>query len=195
MEKDNNQVSDQLHYLTFNVQRSSRYHIARRRFYEGWHQFTVAVGLIFGSTAIATFLSPLAILYSVITGAFVPVTHAVDLVLRTVAKSRLHHDLSNEFMELEKEIIRSFQPTRSDIAEWKARVIDIETREPPRKKVLNILMHNEVCLATGREEYLYKVGWIRRFFAHLVSLNPDGIKRKKQTEELVPKTPGQLKPA
>lgn len=187
-------IKEDLNELSFNVQRSIRYHTARRRYYDSWHKVTVATALILGSAAVAAILSTLDKTYSIVAAGLIPVTHAINLVMQPIDKARRHHDLANDFCEIEKEITRNLAPTPQDIAEWKAQVLDIETREPPRMKVLNILMHNELCLARNQPEYEFHVGRIQRFLAHVVSINPDGIQVKKNHAPKL-NAPSQLNPA
>ena len=184
-------IAHDVHDLLFRVRKSIRYHHARRRFFDRNYIATNALTLIFGSAAIYFVLKELSPLYTVIAAALVSLASVLNMVVGNVPKARLHHDLAREFLTLERDIVAKAKPAQKDYAAFYARALEIESREPPTKRVLNILMHNEVCLAMGYkeedEEALYKVGPARRMFAQLIDINPDGINPvKSKTKPRVP---------
>lgn len=136
--------------------------------------FVYFISIVFGSGGAITAIGEMPDYITAILVSIIPLISTLGLVYGFREKGRLHHDLSNEFIRLEKDLVKAEKPASKN-AEWKARILEIETREPPRKKVLNILMHNELCIVRDQKEHLYKVGWIRRLFAHLVDINPDEI--------------------
>jgi hypothetical protein len=170
-----------LHDLLFGVCRSIRYHNRRRRFFDNLQRLKTWLTLVFGSTAMATLLaqtSPagtqplLPILFTALTSAIA----ALDLVVASSTRARLHADLARRFFELERTITLTKDPTEDNIRTWRAERLSIEADEPPILRVLDILCHNELLLAMDYpRSHLCDVPWYKRLLAPFMNLSDEGI--------------------
>lgn len=180
---DAKEIGDMRHSLLFGVRRSVRYHSRRRQFFDRYRLFTNAVSVIFGSAAIAAVLSPLGKEYTVGAAAVVTVFSLIDLVVGSARMARLHEDLGRQFIELEKETISiaEGQFTEENALRLTAARLSIEADEPPVKRVLDSLCHNELLRAMGygREEFV-KVRWYQRLFAQLLDIQEHHIAKHSQ---------------
>ena len=104
-----NEYNEKNHNLLFDVRRSIRYHMHRVRHYDFWHRFVVFVALIFGTATIATFTEIIGgnwpIWVKSLPAVIVTALAAGDFVIDNIGKSRLHHDLAKEFINLEIELV------------------------------------------------------------------------------------------
>lgn len=131
-------------------QRSQRYHARRSIFYDRWHKATAFVGVVGGSSVIAS-LGKIAPSWVALTATFIVVCMSgVDLVAGTNEMARKHNDLRRRYCELEADIARELAPTEASIAAWKVKRLTIESDEPPAYVALDILCYNELARAYGR---------------------------------------------
>jgi hypothetical protein len=158
--------------LLFGVRRSVRYHGRRQQFYETWNTLTSAFSVLFGSAAILSLLA-LTGSYSkqvtIAAAAVVTIMSTVDLVVGTVRKAQLHADLGRRFSELECKFVGELSPER--LAECRNERIMIEADEPPQLRVVSVLTHNDLCLATGLDDF-YHIPFWRRLLGQVVNLDP-----------------------
>lgn len=180
---DSEKIKGIRYSLLFGVRRSIRYHSRRRQFFDRYRLFTNAVSVIFGSAAIAAVLSPLGKEYTVGAAAVVTVFSLVDLVVGSARMARLHEELCRQFIELEKEIISipEGQFTEENASRLTAVRLSIEADEPPVKRVLDSLCHNELLRAMGydRGEFV-RVKWYQRLFAQLLDIQEHRITKYGQ---------------
>jgi hypothetical protein len=164
--------------LLFAVRRSIRYHSRRRMFFDRLHTITSAVGVIFGSATILAVLTEAGHPYAVLAAAVVTIFSALDLVIGTDRSARLHQDLARQFINLEKRMLSlAADPTAQDLKYCTGERLDIESDEPPVLRVLDVLCHNELCRAMGRERaHMAKVAWYQRLFAQLIDVRPDSLR-------------------
>lgn len=164
-------TSDQFHELTCHLQRSIRYHRARERFFDHWSHRISFVSLLSGSTIVVSLLAKAPEPISLCAGALVAVAQAMELVGQFSAKSRLHSGLAGEFLALERSLVRNGQDSPEVLADFTSEVLLIEAREPPIKRYLDLICHNQVACALGLDD-VEKVTWFQRWFAQY--LNGDG---------------------
>ena len=168
--------------LLFGVRRSIRYHMRRRRFYEGRNRLTNTLAGIFGSAAVVAFLSGVGGGQRFLMAAFssvVAIAAIIDLAASTTVMARLHSDLARRFMELERELERMKDPTEDALLEARSSRLRIEVEEPPIYRILDILCHNELVIACGlcRSE-IYEVPWWTRIRAHFMDFGHEKIQKK-----------------
>lgn len=157
--------------LLFEIRRSVRYHTARRRFFERMHHLTTASALIFGSVAAFTVLSEVGPYYTLAAAGVVTLLSAIDLVAGSPVKARQHHDLARRFIELERIITTADVPSSGKIDQWRAERLTIEAEEPPTKKVLDAIAHNELLRAMGYDEsHQLNITWYQRLCAQLFDI-------------------------
>lgn len=94
---------------------------------------------------------------------------SVDLVVGFVPAAALHHDLKNRFIALEQAIIQSHGD--SLLGEHQRLRLDIEKDEPPIRRALCRLVHNELIMAeysaTDASQHLLRVPILDRLTAQL----------------------------
>lgn len=182
-------IQQQWDSLLFDVRRSVRYHERRRNFYETWNLTTSALSLLFGSAAIYLVLKDHETL-TVIAAAVVAVASTVDLVVNTSRMAHLHSDLCRRFIELEKTMVLHANRTTDDYNRiWAAR-LDIEKDEPPIKRIVDIICHNELVFAGGYDESCYQpIPLYKRLSAHCFNWNyrpvsaPQGSREQRDDKE------------
>lgn len=168
--------------LLFAVRRSLRYHRSRARFFENVEVTSDALDLLFGSAAIVAILKNLPPGWVIALAAVVSATAALRIALQVSRKSSTHAALAREFARLEMDIRRDEAPTAAAVREWWGRRLDIEADEPPVKEVLNLIMHNRVCLSMreSKRSDCYEIKWFRRLTAHFLNLSADNIQPMKE---------------
>lgn len=175
MENKNNRVEDlksEQYQLLFGIRRSVRYHMRRSRFFDLFHSFTNAIGVIAGSSAVFSALQDHPHV-AAISAALVAVASAIDLVVGTGAMARLHNDLAKKFIQLEKEIILGGNPTEDNLRRFSTCRLEIEAGEPPILRTLDRLCHNELLRAEGHPlETFVHVPWHQRQLAQFISFEP-----------------------
>ncbi|MEQ1656774.1 MAG: hypothetical protein ABL960_13850 [Nitrospira sp.] len=170
-EKAEDLKSDQ-YALLFGTRRSVRYHMRRCRFFDQFHSFTNAIGVIAGSSAIFSALQDYPYI-AACSAALVAVASAIDLVVGTGAMARLHNDLAKKFIHLEKEIVLAGEPTEGSLRKFTACRLEIEAEEPPILRTLDRLCHNEMLRAEGHSSNkIVRVPWLQKRLAHFVSFEP-----------------------
>ena len=178
--------------LLFDVRRSVRYHMRRRRFYEGRNRLTSALTAILGSAAVVAFLSQIGreygILMAILT-AFVAIFAAVDLASSTAAMARLHSDLARKFIDLEYGLVLKNEPTQAELTKAQGTRLKIEADEPTIYRVLDTLCYNEMYISQGRRKELFVVPWYMRITAHFTDFNHESIKRISESTPLPPDSP------
>lgn len=163
---DQEQLDSKWHNLLFGVRRSIRYHARRRMFFDRYRQFTSAIGVIFGSATIFTLLNDMDPLYPAIAAAVVTVFFAIDLVVGTAAKARLHDDLGRRFIELERRMELAVGRDEQSLAKFTAARLEIEADEPPVHRVLDLMCHNELLHAMGYERSRFiRIRFYQRWLA------------------------------
>lgn len=163
---DQEQIDLKWHNLLFGVRRSIRYHARRRMFFDRYRQFTSAMGVIFGSATIFTLLNNMDPLYPAIAAAVVTIFFAIDLVVGTAAKARLHDDLCRRFIELERQMELVAAKDTQSFAKFTAARLEIEADEPPVHRVLDLMCHNELLHAMGYERSRFiRIRFYQRWLA------------------------------
>ena len=158
-----------LYATLFGVRKSVRYHQRRRGFFESAHTAAAALQLIAGSSAVAAVVGELTTLAMWLAAA-AAVLAALDLTIGTTRRATVHAGLAQQFAQLEREMVE-YENDESVNAEtavrFRQRRLEIEEREPPKLRVVDVLCHNELVTSTYRHEKTYPVGWARRWVGHV----------------------------
>jgi hypothetical protein len=148
--------------LLFNVRRSVRYHDRRTAFFEFLHRLTNFLTILLAGAVLSEILgSPSRPILQALAG-LVALLSAADLVIGFARGADMHRSLKRRFIQLENslhtdETTRKLQQER----------LSIEAEEPPIYRVLDVLCHNELCTATGKDGK-YKVPRLKRWTANLL---------------------------
>ena len=145
-------TSEDLHELTCHLQRSVRYHRARERFFESWSNTISFVSLLAGSSVVVSVLAQAPTWVALAAGGVVASLQAVEQVSRLSSKARDHNGLASEFLALERIMVMTPAPTIEDLRDLHAEVLTIEAREPPVKRYLDLICHNQVARAQGIDD-------------------------------------------
>lgn len=106
------------------------------------------------------------------TAATVTLIATFDLVIGSVSKMRMHHDLARRFISLEKLIINKIHPNALDIGHWEAERLNIQADEPPTRHVLDTMVYNDLLLAYGADpSQLIQVRWYQRWLAQFTDVH------------------------
>jgi len=171
------EYQDKAYCLLFGVRRSIRYHNRRRQFFDRISKVTDALTAIAGSGTIIAALSQNFTNFSVYLAATTAVFSAINLVFDTKGNSRLHHDLARQFISIEKDLVDPAL-TPAIINKAESDRLEIEAGEPPILRVLDLICHNELLRAIGREDDGYfDIKFWRSMFAHLFDVFPSTIKK------------------
>ncbi|HTB62029.1 MAG TPA: hypothetical protein VK737_00460 [Opitutales bacterium] len=169
--------------LLLDVRRSIRYHNHRRRWFDGLNSTSKFLIIISGGTVLA-FPDPsqkmgIAARVFWVISAFLG---SLDLVTGFSAKGREHYDLAREFTQLEQEMVKVGEgASTDDYAHLYNRRLEIEAKEPPVKRVLDIYCHNELALSIGCEKTeLYDIGFFKQLLCDIVDISPEKIQKFKK---------------
>lgn len=164
-------TTDELHVLSCHLQRSVRYHRARERFFEGWSNAFSFASLLAGSSVVVSLLASAPGWIALASGAAVVGMQATEQVFRLSSKARDHAGFATEFLNLERTIAMRGEITEVDLRDIRGEVLSIESREPPIKRYLDLICHNQVARAIGSDDIEPLKFWQRRLAQYL---NGDG---------------------
>ncbi len=164
-------TTDELHELSCHLQRSVRYHRARERFFEGWSNLFSFASLLAGSSVVVALLTSAPEWVALSAGSAVAAMQAIEQVFRLSVKARDHAGLAGEFLSAERIVTLKGELTESELRDLKAEVLSIEAREPPVKRYLDLICHNQVAKAIGSDDIEPLKFW-QRWLAQY--LNGDG---------------------
>jgi hypothetical protein len=173
--------------LLFTIRKSIRYHNVRRQFFERLHSITSALCVNFGTATMFALFFNAGAYWAAGAAALVTLLSALDLVIGTSTRVRLHHDLARRFIGLEKLIIHKLHPNALDIRHWEAERLDIQADEPPARQVLDAMIYNELLQAYGANAgQLIEVRWYQRWLAQFGDVHVHQLveRRPQRTEVL-----------
>jgi len=143
---------DQLYEVTCHLQRSARYHRARERFFESWSNLISFLSLLAGSSVVVSLLASAPNWVALTAGAAVAILQAIEQVFRLSSKARDHNSFASEFLSLERVMAKQDTLGSGELNEIKAEILTIEAREPPVKRYLDLICHNQVARAVGSDD-------------------------------------------
>lgn len=156
--------SDCIHELTCHLQRSVRYHKARERFFDSWANSISFVSLLAGSAVVVAILATAPTWVALASGGLVAAMQAIEQVTRLSTKARTHSGLAAEFLTVERILMMQDGMLESELRELKAEVLTIEAQEPPIKRYLDLICHNQVARSIGSDD-IEALKWHQRWFA------------------------------
>ena len=166
--------------LLFGVRRSVRYHRRRERWLDGAHNLGALVTAVFGSATVATLLADIRPLWVTVAALITAIAGAIELVFGFAKKARLHSELARDFIGLEKDLVRAGQDlSELSLRKFVARRLDIESREPPALRVLDVMCHNELVTALGCDpsDRSAALTWYQRWLANIVDVGAHRLQK------------------
>jgi len=152
--------------LLWGVRRSIRYHDRRRRFFSACHSIVLGSGIALATVGFAIASRVIDGQWLVGFGVFAMLIFLLDLLFGFSQCACNHTILKHRFSDLEKDIIMNTD--ENNIAAFKARRIEIEKDEPPIRRALDILCHNELAKSEAIDD-IYKITRIQRLTAQIYS--------------------------
>ena len=149
---------DRIDDLTFQVDKSMRYHQRMRGFYDMVNRVFLFIIIASGGGAATDKPEHFVIAASIVA--------AILLVWSPAVRARDHHLLHGQFSRLMMDI-RSGEPTKQNHQAWEARRIEIEMQEPPIFYALEADCDNQVRRAWGRTSQMVDLGWWHRHTMYL----------------------------
>lgn len=157
---------DEIYELTCHLQRSARYHRARERFFDGWSNWFSFASLFAGTSVVAALLGKNTDI-ALYAGAAVAGMQGLEQVFKLSFKARDHSSLAGEFLALERFLSTQSNLSKQDLKDLHGEILTIEAREPPVKRYLDLICHNQVARAMGSDDIEPLKWWQRRFAQYL----------------------------
>lgn len=177
MEEAQSNITKKWHHLLFDIRRSVRYHNRRRAFYDRLDQVSNMLSVMLGSTAIYGVLEQSWKTVALIALGLATGLSAINLVLGSSQRARLHFDLARQFVELEKAMMKA-APSEEKIAEFTDKRLTIEMDEPPVLRVLDALCYNEQLRAMNYpNSEMVIIGWFQRKMAPFIDVHSDQLRK------------------
>lgn len=178
--------------LFFAIRRSIDYHSRRQQFFDRLHTYTSGVTVVLSSATIYAIFKESSV--GILIAGVVTVLTAIDLVVGYTRKSCLHNYLARKFIDLHKKLI-AINPkefTDENLRELTLERLNLEAEEPPKKRILDSICHNDLLRADGiteKKEYVRLTG-TQRFWAQFfdykqheaVKFGSDSTPREWKTE-------------
>lgn len=156
-------TTEEQHGVHCDLQRSTRYHRARERFFQSWSSVIGFISLLSGSAVVVSLLSKGPDWVALAAGSLIAISQAFELIGGLSAKSRLHNSLASEFIALERELVSRGDLSATELQDLKGRILTVESREPPIKRYLDIICHNQVARSIGSQDIATLWFWQRWF--------------------------------
>ena len=158
--------------LLFGLRVSQRYHERRWQFFLSCNQMVSFVA-VFASTTGAIALLFLDWSWAWVLVVAVAAVGLADLIYGSARKAGQHAVLKREFVLLERQMIL-LDCSEEALKKMVAARLVVEANEPPIKRNLAKMAHNDVLrsMGYGPKEKL-SISWIKRQLAHIVDIGPD----------------------
>ncbi|MDD5140792.1 MAG: hypothetical protein PHY43_11095 [Verrucomicrobiales bacterium] len=183
-------IQKQRNKLLFGVQRSVHYHARRRQFFDRIGFVTSFLTVVSGGATVTVSIGaePEHRIYTIVFGSLVALFAALDLIIGCSKTARDHNDLCRNFLGLQREIVLAGNEiTDKQLNEFVAKRLEIEEEEPPKLRVLDILCHNELIKASGKNiGHMVEVGKFQRILADVLDISADKLEKsmhKKSGQE------------
>lgn len=180
LQKATKENTDRRFELWCDVQRSIRYHRAREAFFQWYASIFSFLTLMLGSGVVVSLLSSAPKGLTVFCGVAVAAMQAVELVFQVGQKARLHNGLASEFSAINRLMAKDPEMSLLQLNELSADILAIEAREPPIKRYLDLICHNQVANSIGSDDK-EPLSYVQRNFAHWLSGDSAMQNTKKQS--------------
>lgn len=172
---DSNSHSD----LLFGIRRSVRYHSRRQGFFEALNNTISFALVVLGSGAVYSVAQDHDRL-TVAVGLSVAALSSGRLIFKLGERAARHSRFVSDFTRLEKRL--AFDESKEAVRRVTEGRLELEAAEPPVKRALDVLCHNELVQAMGiKEGNQYEVPWKLRLLSHLCNFASHDFKQVAQT--------------
>lgn len=155
--------------LLWDVRRSVRYHNRRRAWFERWHHGTLILAIV-ALSGVYDLVAPAGIAFL-----------ATNVVCRFSDRASDHKMFSAKFRMLEHKLLPERTPEELDGLDLER--LEIETDEPPIKRLLDVQCHYELWKATRTDYRHVPIKWWRRWTVNWFS---HGTYASKLPQPVVP---------
>lgn len=161
---------DKRHAVLYRVELSTLYHQKRERFFGICEKLVNAIGVVGGSTALASLSNPVLLAWIALT---ITVASTASLVIGLSDRANRHALLARDFRLLEADILskgeRDF--TEQDILSWQSNTRRLESSEPASLGALVVICQNELAVAQGHPSHVTSLTRIQYALAHFCDFN------------------------
>jgi hypothetical protein len=140
-------ASDEAFALTFDTERSIRYHDRRTAHFDLLHKTTSFFTILISGIVLLELTGPESPWFVKWFAAAAAVLGALDVVIGFSHRANQHREFKRRFCLLERKLVLA--RTDDDIQLLKIERSEIEADEPPVFRALDALCHNEMCMAHG----------------------------------------------
>ena len=161
--------SDYIFTCKYKISLGVHYHMRRQQFYESYHRFTGVFSLIFSTSAVAFIAGKTE--YGLYLAAGVAILQCIDLIIDTRGKAELHNSLRRDYLSVNNELIGYCDQLNEDNLIYIERKINtIEMREPPIRKLLLEICHNDVTRSLDCDNGdLFDFNWFKANTANFIN--------------------------
>lgn len=147
------------------LKRSILYHRARQDFFDFW-AIVISFITVIGCLAIVFALSsPGGDQIAIIAAATVAIAQFIELLTHPGYMGRRHDILAIDFIHLERELVRTPSDDNLQPGYFIDRLLQIEAREPPLKRYLDVICHIDIAHSIG-SKYVHILPWYAKMFKH-----------------------------
>jgi hypothetical protein len=177
---DTSRLDNRTYALLFAVRRSCLYHTHRRRFYDWLNKMQGIVSFLFGTATIGALIAKLDPNVTAVAVAVPTVLATIGLFIGPAQRAREHHDLARRFNSLEQKMAHGRSVTEKEAEILVRERLEIEKDEPPKRRNLDTLCHNELLRSLGgNDDQMWRVGPLQRWLADIMDWRPHAVRRPK----------------
>jgi hypothetical protein len=169
------ELSAQREDVRFHVVRNIIYHSARRRALETVNRVMTFIVILLGTATASGAMKIFGAgpeVNALVLGGLVTVLASLQLVYGFAVRAKDHEILQRDYYRLLAELDRKTQPDEETIANWRGRLAEIGSAEPPVMRALDAVSHNEAAQAMyGNDVPLLKVGPLQALLKNVFSFS------------------------
>ncbi|MDQ7251530.1 hypothetical protein [Dongia sedimenti] len=184
---DTAKLDERTYHLLFAVRRSCLYHNHRRRFYDWLNKTQAFVSALFGAATIGALFAQFDPRVPALAAAVSTVLATINLFVGPAQRAREHHDLARRFGSIEQKMAHGRSLTDKEAEALVRERLEIEKDEPPKRRNLDTLCHNELLRSLGgNDDQMWGVGPIQRVLADIIDWRPHAVRRPRSQTDSEP---------
>jgi hypothetical protein len=146
MDEPTEDFDDAIFALKHKALRNALYHVARRRWLDGWSRVFNLI-IILGGTGTAADLTRGHSEAALWLGGTIALVGALQLVFDFTGRARLHEILQRRYYSLMADVEYELNPTKQKCANWGAEITRAAADEPPTMRALDAIADNQATAA------------------------------------------------